>query len=347
MKKLLLGLSVAMLLARSVTAQDIHFTQYFTSPLTLNPAMTGLIPEDLRLAGNFRTQWGSVSSTPYTTATFSFDAAMLRNILPDADALGVGLVGQYDKAGSGGLTNTTVGVSLAYHKGFGRDRQSHLSIGIQTFFVQKAIDFTKLTFEDQYNLNTAILVNSTSSQPHNTSSLSYPDFNGGVMYSGKVTDHTTAYIGYSYYHLTQPVETFVGGVDKIHKRQTLYLGGAYELNDRTVLYASGLYQTQASASEVLLGAAAGFVMNPGHDPEYQKNTIFYVGGWYRYLDAVCPYVGLEWSHMRWGLSYDVNISNFSPATGHNGGYELTVLFFGKVNKHERNPQYDWSCPKVF
>jgi type IX secretion system PorP/SprF family membrane protein len=349
MKKILLAVGVTMVL-NSAIAQDIHFTQYFTSPLTLNPALTGLIPEDLRLAGNYRTQWSSVvAAAPYTTATFSFDAAMFKNRLPDADALGIGLVGEYDKAGSGGLTNTTVGGSLAYHKGFGRDRQSHLSIGVQAVMVSKSVDFTKLTFEDQYDLSTAILVNSTSSQPHTTSAINYMDFNGGVMYSGKVTDHTTAYIGYSYYHLTQPVEDFTGvdASSKIHPRQSFYMGGSYELNDKVVLYASSLYQSQADAHEVLLGAAAGFVLNPGHDQEYQKNTTFYIGGWYRYLDAVCPYVGLEWSHMRLGISYDINVSNFSPATGGNGGYELSLLFFGKVNKHERNPSYDWSCPKVF
>jgi type IX secretion system PorP/SprF family membrane protein len=342
----------AAMILKSATAQDIHFTQYFTSPLTLNPAMTGLIPEDLRLAGNYRTQWSSVvAAHPYTTATFSFDCAMFKNRLPDGDALGVGVFGESDKAGSGGLSNTTAGLSLAYHKGFGRDRQSHLSIGMQGVFVQKSVDLAKLTFEDQYDLHTALLVSPTSAYIGNyTSALAYPDFNGGVMYSGKVTDHTTAYIGYSYYHLTQPVESFGTHADatsKIHNRQTLYLGGSYELNDKVILYASSLYQSQADAREVLLGAAAGFVMNTGHDMEFQKNTIFYIGGWYRYLDAVCPYVGLEWSHMRLGISYDITVSNFSPATGGAGGYELSLLFFGKVNKHERNPTYDWSCPKVF
>jgi type IX secretion system PorP/SprF family membrane protein len=347
MKKLVLGVSVAMMLVGSAIAQDVHFTQYFTSPLTLNPAMTGLVSEDMRFAANYRTQWGSVSSNPYVTGTFSYDMAILKGKLPEGDAIGIGLLGLYDKSGSGGLTNTTAGLSLAYHKAFGRDRLQHISIGLQADYVQKSLDLSKLTFEDMYSVGSGTL--SLPTGEHFTGAeISYPDFNGGIMYSGKVSDHVTAYMGYSYYHLTEPTETFLGNnTATIHNRQTGYLGGSFDMNENTVLYASALFQSQASATEIVLGAAVGFILNPGHDEEFQKNTIFYLGGWYRYGDAVAPYVGLEWSKMRLGFSYDVNVSSFTPATGGAGGAELSLIYFGRINKHERNPSYNWSCPKIY
>lgn len=346
MKKLILGVGVAALLAGQVRAQDVHFTQYFTSPLTLNPAMSGLVDEDLRFAADVREQWSSVSPNPYMTGTVSYDMAMLKGKLPEGDALGFGLLGLYDKSGSGGLTNTTVGLSLAYHKAFGYDRQQHISFGAQANIVEKSLDFSKLTFEDM-NVPGSGLIGSTS-EHFNSSTLTYPDFNAGLMYSGKVSDHVTAYLGYSYYHLTQPVETFLSNEDhQIHARQTGYMGASVEMNPNTVLYASGLYQSQAGATEVLVGAAVGFVLNPGHDAEFQKNTIFYLGGWYRYGDAVAPYVGIEWSKMRIGFSYDVNVSSFTPATSGVGAYEITLMYFGRINKHERNPGYNWSCPKLW
>jgi len=344
MKKLLFGVSVAMMLAGSAIAQDVHFTQYFTSPLTLNPAMTGLVPDDIRFAANYRTQWSSVSPDPYITGTASYDMAMLKGKLPEGDALGIGLLMLYDKSGSGGLTNTTAGLSLAYHKAFGYDRQQHISIGMQADYVSKSLDFAKLTFEDMF-VNGAPTQLTHENFPKTT--LSYPDFNGGIMYSGKIADHATGYVGYSYYHLTNPTESFLQDNVTIHSRQTGYLGGSFDMNENTVLYASALYQSQASASEIVVGAAVGFVLNPGHDEEFQKNTIFYLGGWYRYGDAVCPYVGLEWSKMRFGVSYDVNVSSFTPATGGAGAYEISLIYFGRINRHEKNPQYNWSCPKVF
>jgi type IX secretion system PorP/SprF family membrane protein len=346
MKKLLLGVSVAVSLAGSAIAQDVHFTQYFTSPLTLNPAMTGLVPEELRFAANYRTQWSAVSSNPYMTGSATFDIATLKNKLPEGDALGVGLVVQYDKSGTGSLTNTTAGLSVAYHKAFGHDRLQHISIGIQGYYVQKSIDFAKLTFGDMFNSGTGGFSNATL-ESFKKVEIGYMDINGGLMYSGKIADNATGYAGYSYYHFTQPVESFLGDQHQIHARHTGYLGGSFQMNENTVLYASALFQSQASATETLLGAAVGFVLNPGHDLEYQKNTIFYLGGWYRYGDAVAPYVGIEWSKMRLGVSYDVNVSSFTPATGGAGAYEISLIYFGRINRHERNPTYNWSCPKLY
>jgi type IX secretion system PorP/SprF family membrane protein len=347
MKKLLLGVGVAVLLSGSLKAQDIHFTQYFTSPLTLNPAMTGLVADDLRFSANYRSQWASVSPNPYTTASLSFDIAALKGKLPEGDALGIGMLGFYDKSGSGGLTNTTVGASLAYHKAFGRDRQQHLSFGLQGMLVQKNINFAQLTFEDMYNNGNGTLMFPTG-EVFNNADLTYPDINLGAMYSGQIADHATFYLGYSQYHLTRPAESFLGeDTSRIHARHTAYIGGSFDMNPNTVLYASGIYQSQAGATEVALGAAVGFVLNPEHDEEYQKNTIFYLGGWYRYQDAVSPYVGIEWSKMRIGISYDVNISSFTPATRSAGGYEISLIYFGRINKRERNPNYNWSCPKLY
>ena len=346
MKKLILGVGAAMLFAGSVYGQDVHFTQYFTSPLTLNPAMTGLVAEDIRLAADYRTQWSSVSPNPYVTGTISYDMAILKGKLPEGDAMGIGLMGLYDKSGSGGLTNTTVGLSLAYHKAFGYDKQQHISFGLQLNIVEKSLDFAKLTFEDM-NVPGSGLIGPTA-EHFTTNQLTYPDYNGGIMYSGKVADHVTAYMGYSYYHFTQPVETFLSNENhQIHARQTGYLGASFDMNPNTVLYTSALIQNQAAATEVLIGAAVGFILNPGHDPEFQKNTIFYLGGWYRYGDAVAPYVGIEWSKMRIGFSYDVNVSSFTPATSGVGAYEISLIYFGRINKHERNPGYSWSCPKLW
>ena len=154
MKRILLGLSVAMISVSAVQAQDIHHTQYFASPLTLNPALTGLVRGDLRVAANYRTQWYSVSNHPYQTGVVSFDMATMKNRLPEGDALGIGVVGMYDRSGVGALTNIQVGLSAAYHKALGVEKQHTISFGVQGVLVQKSIDFNKLKFEDQFDPST-------------------------------------------------------------------------------------------------------------------------------------------------------------------------------------------------
>ena len=343
MKKILLGLGVAMLAGGAVQAQDIHHTQYFSSPLTLNPALTGLVRGDLRIAANYRSQWGSVSANPYITGVVSFDMATLKGRLPEGDAVGIGVIGMYDQSGVGALKNMQVGLSTAYHKAFGLNKQHTISVGVQGVLVQKQINFIKLRFEDQFDPSTGYTGRETGENFENKD-LTYPDFNAGIMYSGRVADHATAYIGGSVYHIGTPQETFLNGNNTIHRRFNGYLGGSFDLNENMVLYASGLYQSQASATEIMMGAAAGFIMNPGHE-ENRENTVLYLGGWYRYNDGICPYIGLEWTKATLGISYDVNTSSFTPATGAQGAYEITLTFNGKIIRHVADPSYNFSCPK--
>jgi type IX secretion system PorP/SprF family membrane protein len=344
MKKVLLSALVMAGISMSGWAQDVHFTQYFTSPLTLNPAQTGLTQNDWRASANFRTQWYTVSNNPYISGTIAFDIPTLRGKLPEGDALGVGLLGLYDKSGTGGLQNTTVGLSIAYHKAFGMEKQHTISLGVQGYLVQKSIQFDKLIFGDQFDPNMPGSLLRTYENFGNQD-LTYPDFNAGLMYSGRVAEKATLYGGVAYYHLTRPEERFLttGQSLKIHSRFSLHLGGSFEMNENTVMYLSTMYQKQGPASEFLLGGAVGFIMNPGHD-EYTRNTIFYLGAWYRYGDALAPYVGFEWSKMKIGFSYDVTMSSGQNMTGGQGAYEISAIYNGIINKVVRKT-YNFACPK--
>lgn len=343
MKKLLL-LSIISGSSLAAMAQDVHFTQYFTSPLTLNPANTGLTVGDWRASANFRTQWYTVSDNPYMSGTASYDMPILRGKLPEGDAVGVGLMVLYDKSGTGGLQNITGGLSIAYHKSFGMQKQHTLSLGVQGYFTQKSINFNKLVFGDQLNpaMPEAYL---QTAESFGNADVSYPDFNAGLMYTGRANERTTLYAGFSYYHITRPEEKFLnsGTSVPINARYTGFLGGSFQMNDNIVLYVSGLYQNQGPAQEILVGGTVGFVLNPMHEDDV-KNTILYLGSWYRFNDAIAPYVGFEFSKMQIGISYDVTVSKAQPMTSGQGAYELSVIYNGLFTKNY-HPKYNYACPK--
>jgi len=343
MKKLLL-VSIIAGMSVGASAQDVHFTQYFTSPLTLNPAQTGLVVGDWRASANYRTQWYKVSDYPYMSGTVSYDMPLLRGKLPEGDALGVGLLVLYDKSGTGGLQNITGGLSFAYHKALGAEKQHTLSLGVQGYFTQKSINFDKLVFADQLNpaMPEAYL---QTAESFGNSDVTYPDFNAGLMYTGRINDHSSIYAGFSFYHISQPEEKFLnsGTSATINSRYTGYLGGSFAMNDNVVLYASGLYQKQGGAQEILVGGAVGFVLNPMHEDDV-RSTIFYLGSWYRFNDAIAPYVGFEFSKMQIGLSYDVTVSKAQPMSSGQGAYELSLIYNGMFNKVFR-PKYNYACPK--
>src|SRR6188472_250154 len=80
--------------------QDPAFSQFFSSPLNVNPALTGNINGDWRIISNFRDQWIGPAS-PYTTGTASYDRKILQNKLPgvaEGNVMGVGAMIMYDYA---------------------------------------------------------------------------------------------------------------------------------------------------------------------------------------------------------------------------------------------------------
>ena len=72
MKKRFHFFILLLLVTDVVSAQDPSFSQFFASPLTLNPALTGKFNGDLRVAGNYRNQWPTVNKA-YVTSTLSID----------------------------------------------------------------------------------------------------------------------------------------------------------------------------------------------------------------------------------------------------------------------------------
>ena len=91
-----------MLFCCTAKAQDPHFTQYQSSPLLLNPTLTGFFNGDVRISGVYRNQWQNIAS-PFNTGSFSVDANVLKGVIRDGDILGIGFTGMFDASNNGGL----------------------------------------------------------------------------------------------------------------------------------------------------------------------------------------------------------------------------------------------------
>src|SRR3954468_11308452 len=96
-------------------AQDPNFSQFFVSPLTLNPALTGKFDGAVRVAGNYRNQWPTINNA-FTTYTVSADAGILKSKIAENDVFGVGIMAFSDKSGNGVLQNNIISFSTSYHK---------------------------------------------------------------------------------------------------------------------------------------------------------------------------------------------------------------------------------------
>src|SRR5258706_15012765 len=115
MRKLTL-LLVAVLCSALTFAQDIHYSQFYSSPLTLNPALTGINDCNYRVGAMYRSQWSSVSPDPYQTPSISFDINNVLQRIIKKGTLSAGALLFNDKAGSRELCNTSLLGSFDYQR---------------------------------------------------------------------------------------------------------------------------------------------------------------------------------------------------------------------------------------
>ena len=136
------------LLPETIRAQDPAFSQFFASPLTLNPALTGKFGGVIRVAGNYRDQWPQINNA-FITSTISVDGNIFVNKIAPGDAWGVGLMTMTDRTASGILTSNYVALSTSYQKALDENGWNQIGIGFQGSYANKRLDGTKLNFEDQ------------------------------------------------------------------------------------------------------------------------------------------------------------------------------------------------------
>jgi len=323
----------------NLQAQDPHFSQYFASPLTLNPALTGKFDGLVRVAGNYRNQWPTISNA-FRTGTISADFQLLPGKLPVYDQLGVGIMGMYDESGNGTLKNNYISGSVAYHKALDENGYHHVGVGMSGTFAQWNLNAGKLIFEDQltslgFTGNTAELIDL--GQRLN---LSYFSFNTGLLYSGSTNEYNRFYVGASMYHINRPEKSFQGFGVQAKERYTLHAGGYFPVAAKTMLFLSGNFQSQHAAREIIGGAALGWMI----DEDVTRPLDFYAGSWLRLGDAVIPFAGLDYGRLRIGVSYDINISGLTQASRRQGGFELSLMYIQPYK--DRNRKY-LACPSNF
>lgn len=324
------------------SAQDIHFSQYSQSPLTLNPALTGLTPCTYRGVLNYRNQWASaLGPASYQTFAGSFDAGLWRNSL-DGNIVGVGAMIYNDVSGDGSLSNMTIMGSFAYHQNLGSE-DHYISIGTQLGVVQKRVDYTKLIFESQIGTNG---VDPTlPSGEYGADNLSYFDMNAGINWRSRFSDKFAMQLGAAYFHLTEPIETFYNyNVNRLNAHYVGYGSFKIGMGKNTVLIPSFLYmeQTEGSNVQINTGVDVGFQLEKGV-------SMAYAGLRYRAVDnidvadALIVNLGLDYNNINFGLSYDINVSGLSTVTNYRGGIELSFIYWGCINVNPKQKPID--CPR--
>ncbi|MEO5943670.1 MAG: PorP/SprF family type IX secretion system membrane protein [Ferruginibacter sp.] len=336
--KTILSIIMATSAAYSAGAQDLHFSQFFNSPLTTNPANTGFIPDaDYRLGVNYRNQWSNIMSVPYKTMSAFGDAQLFRDKLENG-WVGIGGVILSDVAGSGSLRSTKAYASIAYHQMLGNS--SLLSGGFNLGYANKRIDLTNLKFPSQFDgkfFDGGII---DGNYPNFASTnVSYFDMQVGMNYAYFPQENVYINAGYSIQHVNSPRESFFNdqtNAGKIPIRHIGFVNAILKVDPKVIINPNVYFTTQAGAVELMGGMNANYNLTEAGEKQ------FIAGLYYRYKDAIIPMVGLEVSTLKFTFSYDVTTSSLKNYNNSRGALEFSLV---KSGFYPDNVNRQSLCPK--
>jgi type IX secretion system PorP/SprF family membrane protein len=312
----------------SLYAQDIHFSQFYYSPLEMNPARTGLINGDQRFTGIYRNQWNSVS-IPYVSSAFSFDLKNKKNF-------GAGISVLNDKAGDGELNTLKAGLSLSYFFDI-NDSADFISIGIKNSIVQTSIDYSKFTFDKQYN-GDIFVPGSPTGENFGSERFFYYDLSAGINWHHITDEENYISAGTGFFHLNKPVRSFIEeSSEKLKSRIALMGNGRFRLSEKLALLPAAEFMIQGPFNELVFGSNVrlNILEKPG-------SPAFYIGGWMRMQDAFIVSTGMDYQNWLLGLAYDFNISGLKPASNGNGGFEIALHYI--ITKVRPVNPHGIACP---
>ena len=325
MKKYYILLIIFNISVVAVKAQDLTYSQFYEQPLLRNPALAGVFTGDIRVSMAFRDQWASVT-VPFRTGSLSVEYKI--PFATQNDFLTMGLEMVEDGAGDIRLKRTQLLPALNFHKSLSGNSDTYLSVAFMGGPVFTQFDPSQLIFGDQYRNDSYNSSNSTA-QTVKASGYTYWDMTTGVSLSTQFAEKGRMYIGGSLAHFGKPTVTSVLGGDQsfLFPKLTFNIGVNSPSGDRARVIAFADYFTQHGNRQLLGGFLYGLDVQDNYYEEKDPVT-FYIGSFLRWGDALIPLVKLDFDHMSFGLSYDINISKLRAVSNSHGGFEFTASYKG-------------------
>jgi type IX secretion system PorP/SprF family membrane protein len=324
LKILLIVLSLIM--ESPVFSQDVHFSQFHSSPLFLNPAFTGNYDGDWRIMQNYRTQWSAVSD-PYKTISVGFDKPIY--ILNQKFGLGLFIIN--DNSGINKLTVNKIFLCTGYHL---VRPESSLSFGLQAGYVLNSFAKDKLTLPEQFNMETGFFDSKLPNNENFSENVNYFDMNLGLLWKKKLGAFEPE-IGISLFHVTFPNASYLSANNKIPLRQCIHGATRIDIDKKLFLLPKIMYMGEKIATDLIYGSEIGYNLPKN---AYNAKSAFagiFIRNGLTNMDACVLVLGVNLKALDIGVSYDLNISKLRTASSYRGAFEFSIIFTAastKINK---------------
>jgi len=301
------------------SAQDIHFSDFYSSPLNLNPAMAGEFDGNYRYIGNYRWQYGTVT-IPYQTFSISADVkndASRKKALP----IGFGMLINYDFTGDSRYTSYQFGIPISYHF-MGQSKTWRISFGVLPQIIFNQIDFSRLEFPDQF-INDMFYQNVKTKENATDQSIRYFNLTSGLNATFITSKKSALNIGFTGSNLTRPSLSFYNdNSSRLNRRYAAMTKFRYRIVPTIDLVPSAIFQFQGKLREFQFGTKAMYYIDNLTIPMVN------CGAWFRSRDrdAIILNLGFLMNGYLVGFNYDINISKLKTASNGIGAFEISIQY---------------------
>src|SRR6185437_6518349 len=279
MKRLRRHITLFFLLAAlAARSQDIHFSQFYETPLLRNPSLAGIFTGDYRVQAVFRDQWNSFTNA-YRTG--SLNAEYKWPIGRQSDYFTTALEVLYDQAGTAALQTTELLPAVNYHKSLSNTRPMYLSLGFMGGLVEKTLDLSKVTTNSQYNgtaYDPALPNGETILSPN----VHYLDGSLGISFNTAYgpDNQNSMYVGFAYHHLNRPKNSFYKNpAVELDPKVVVSFGLKSIINDYSYFTIQADWSRQGPDQETIGGILYSYKL--GNDPDVYPYIVS-LGGFIRW-----------------------------------------------------------------
>ncbi|RXK49692.1 PorP/SprF family type IX secretion system membrane protein [Aquirufa rosea] len=349
----ILILSAFVCLPSKIFAQDPQLSQFYSAPLLISPAFAG-INNTSKVNFNHRNQWPNLSSSyQFSSLTADINISSINS--------GIGLVMTTDKQFAN-LQTTSIGLQYAYHINLAEE--SSISVGLQSSYVNRGLDYSNLIFGDQFNPSTGS-INQNSDDPilknweKNGALSRYMDFSTGALLNLR-----NSWIGISVHHLNSPNQSLSAKNSNILAPVAMKFG--IQIGTKILLEDSYFEQNsyRARNSEKSLSPVLNYKHQGTFDQldlgAYLTISPLVIGAWYRGVpikkdndgimnsrESIVALVGYRQDNFSVGYSYDLTISKLGLPSG--GAHEISIAYLFDWDISLKKPylkiKRTLACPK--
>ncbi len=303
---------LTLLMLKTVEAQDLQFSQYFSASLFLNPAFAGVY-NDPSLHMNHKRQLQGVDVLNELTQV-SFIFPIKPGGSYERSIGGIGLMAYNERSGINGVfENSAAFLTYAQNFKFGILSSDIITFAVQVGYENRTLNFSSLQWGSQYNpfygFDDTLPIPVTEFDGQKGTVVA----NAGFMYYYNPNRNYllytfSAFSGFSATNVNRPNKSLSVDNKSVEPMLLKYNGGVEAKFNK--LYVTPSLFFQYLRKSIQFNAGMNFAYSPNENRYRARGNQVLFGVWYRLRDSYIFMGGIKFASLAIRASYDLNSNLF-------------------------------------